>query len=294
MTFVSFTLTDPASGLSSVLLPRDGLYVMSLDVQPSVRVVSEERTGGAGTYDTTVNLSEAALTLSLRVFSDTLPLETLMAELGPLLNPGRRPALICTDDQWATPRQLTVRFDSKTAPVDNPVSTDIAVSWKVPAGAWEDSAVREYMVSATVTAGPGLIFTVTTGTKFTVTTGQDFPPTAEGSDSIVSNGGDLPVPWTARLYGPCTGPKLYNDTAGQVLAFTDGLVLAAGEYVEIDPAARTALGNSDPSASRLAYLDFGASDWWLIDPGDSLIRYAPSAAGAGAVAVLDFVSRYQV
>lgn len=291
MTFVSMTLTDPATGASSVLLPRDGLYVTSLDMQPSVRVVSEERTGGAGTYDTTSNLSEAAVTLSLQVVSGMLPLEQLLDELGPLLDPSRRPALICANDQWVSPRQLTVRFDSYTGPVDNPVSTNVALSFKVPAGSWEDSAGSEYTISATITAGPGLIFTATTGTRFTAVTGQDFPATSQGSDSIVSNG-SMRAPWTARLYGPCTGPKLFNDTAGQVVAFTDDLVLAAGEYVEIDSAARTALALSDPSASRLGFLDFTASDWWLLGSGGNLIRYAPSVAGAGSVAVVDFTARY--
>lgn len=292
MTFTSMTLTDAASGLSAVLMPRDGVAVMTFDLQPSVRAVSEERVGGGGTVDTTTNLSEAALTLTLRVINDVLPLEQLLAGLGPLLSPARRPALVCEDDQWLAPRQLTVRFDSKTAPVDNPVTTDVAISWKVPAGAWEDAAATEYIIGASAPSTTGMRFTVTTGMTFTATTGMTFPASTSAADSLVTNPGDLPAAWTARLYGPCTGPKLYNDTSGLVLAFTDSLVLGAGQYVEVDVAARTARLLSDPASGRLQDLDFAVSDWWLLEAGTSLLRYAATASSPGAAAVLDFTPRY--
>ncbi len=126
MAFTSLVLADPVSGLSVPIMPVDGITCLSLDVQPTVRVVAEERDGGQGQVDTTVNLSVATATLSLRLWPasyTSLTPELFLDQIGLLLAPSLRPNLICGNDQWTGLRQLTVRFDSKTAPVDNPMTT---------------------------------------------------------------------------------------------------------------------------------------------------------------------------
>lgn len=290
MTYTSIVLTDPASGLSSVIKPRDGVACTSLDVQPAIRAVSDPVPGGDGAADVTQYLDAASVTLSLRLWTSaagTTP-EDWLEEIAPLLAPWRRPQLVVANDQWATPRQLTVRFDSRTAPVDNPATTDLALSWKIPAGVWQDTAQSVFSVSASSASTAGLILTATTGLKLTAAApGLDMPPSTTASDAIITVPGSASPPWTAKLYGPCAGPKLANDTAGYDLIFTDSLVLAAGQYVQLG-SDRTANLLSDPAQSVLGFLDFADSDWWQLVPGvPNLLRYHPTS-GTGLAQVTFF------
>ena len=277
-------LADAVSGLSSVLQPRDGVSVMTLDVQPGVRAQSDAVPGGDGENDVTQFLGSAAATLTLRLWTSAagFTAEDFLDEIMPLLAPFRRPVLTVTNDQWAAPRTLTLRFDSKTAPVDNPVSTDVAISWKVPSGVWQDALAVEYDVNAQAASTAGLIMTVTTGLRVQVTIGIDIPPSSTAGDTLAVAVGSASPPWTAKLYGPCVGPKFANDTAGLDIAFLDSLVLAAGQYVEIS-SGRTANLMSDPAQSQLGFLDFAHTTWWRLAPGvTNLIRYHPTSGGGQA------------
>jgi hypothetical protein len=289
MAYTTFVLSDPATGLSVVIGPRDGVAKATLDVQPSVRAVSDSVVSGDGTNDITEFADAAAVTLSLLLSTSAAGVtpEDFLDEIAPLLAPYRRPVLVVGNDQWTGTRQLAVRLDSKTAPVDNPVTTAVAISWKVPSGTWQETAGQEYDIPAAFTPTTGLHFKPTTGLHFTITTGMHFPAGNSPGEAIVTVGGSMRPPWTARLYGPCTGPKIANDTTGDQIIFTDGLVLGAGEYVELDSQARTALKLSDPAQSQLGFLDFANSEWLTLEPGANLIRYFPSS-GSGAVAQLLF------
>jgi hypothetical protein len=451
--FTSITLSDPATGQASVIMPRDGVTAMSLDVQPSVRAVEEERVAASGTVDTTSFLSAAAATLTMRLWQaadGSLP-EGFIDELGALLTPSRRCALICVNDQWAQARQLTVRFDSKTVPVDVPWPLDMAVGWKVPAGVWEAVTTLAVTLNPLLTGGPGLRFTAaptdnyltgqnagfeggigtwvanancavaataaqahggTGSLKMTSTAGGDmtaasvvagniltisglpcsagdridvsawhraavsprscqpgadfydqagafissvfdtghavtdstsawtqtvgsvvapaaaararyapkvvatgagaedhyvddvylarqglnvapaigfdWPAAPVGGDTTVTVAGNQPCWWTAALYGPCTGPKLANDALGVDLIFADTLVLGSGEFVQVDPLARTAFKNGDPTQPVVINLDLANTSWWQLRPGSNLLRYHPTAAAAGSVAVVSY------
>ncbi len=113
------------------------------------------------------------------------------------------------------------------------------------------------------------------------------PATLTGSPVVVS-GGNVAVPWTGKLYGPCSGPELANDTAGGTIRFTTALALAAGEFVALDSRMRTALLNNDSSQSVLGFLDFSASTWWQMQPGSNSIRYSPNSATSSSEAVVLF------
>jgi hypothetical protein len=305
MAYQSIILSDPVTGLSSTIRPRPGVAVTSLDVQPAVRAVVNSVVGGDGTRDTTRFLDAAAVTVSLRLSAPSpgVSPEAFLDEIGALCAPYARPVLVVTNDQWATPRQLAVRFDSRTAPVDNPFFTDVAISWKVPSGAWQGTAQLEYDIPASVSSLDGAHFT-SAGAHFT-SVGLHFRASTTSSDMLVAVPGTLKPPWKCRLYGPCTGPKLANDTTGGDIRFTDALVLGAGEYVELDSAARTANFLSDPGQPRLSLLDFAATTWWDLLPAgggygsgygvaypppatSNLIRYHPTS-GSGSGAVLTFL-----
>lgn len=291
--YTAISLVDAASGLSCVIKPRDGVAATTLDVQPAVRAVSNPVAAGDGTADLTQYTDAAAVTLTVRLWnpdSGGSP-EAFLDEIGPLLAPHRRPSLVVSNDQWTTDRQLTVRFDSRTAPVDNPVSTDVAISWKIPSGCWTDLAESQFGLPALLSTTTGLHVT-DTGLHLVAGAGISLAASSSPSSSLIAVPGSLRPPWTAKLYGPCTGPKLTSDTLGLDIVFTDDLVLAAGQYVELDSAARTANLLSDPSQSVLQKLDFAATTWWTLEPGlTNEIRYHPTS-GAASGAVLTFNPAY--
>jgi Siphovirus-type tail component, C-terminal domain len=287
MTVTAISLVDPVSGLSVAILPADGVAAQVLDVAAPARAVEEDRAGAHGTYDTTRYLTAAAVSLSMLLYPGvTQTPEKFLDALGPLLNPGLRPVLIVSNDQWDAPRQLTVRYDSKSAPLSDPTNWPVQVSWKAPAGVWEASNLASAVIGAFIASSVGFPFDVA-GAVIT-SAGYVFPATTAPAPSQVVSAGNAPSQWTAFLYGPCTGPKWANDSAGAALEFTGDLTLGAGDYVALDSAKQTAYLNSDPRASVLGFLNFATSNWWLIQPGLNTLRYYPSSASPGAQATLSF------
>jgi hypothetical protein len=288
MTVLSITLTDPVSGLSVPILPADGVAAQVLDVSAPARAVEEDRAGAHGSYDTTRFLSAAAVSLSLLLYPGAVQNpEDFLDALGPLLAPGLRPNLIVANDQWAVPRQLTVRFDSKAAPLSDPTNWPVQISWKAPGGAWDSTVVTSAVLQSLIASTTGFEFDPSTGAVIT-SAGYVFPATSQPSPSQVTSAGNAASQWQALLYGPCTGPRLASDTAGLSVNFTTGLTVPLGSYVLLDSATHTAYLNSDPSVPVTQFLDFATSSWWLVQPGLNLLRYYPVSADSGAQAQLNF------
>jgi hypothetical protein len=286
----AITLVDPDRGLSSVVMPRTGIAWQGLDVVAAVRAQTDARVGGHGAIDSTLYADAAAVTLTLHLM---YPVRALLDELGQFCNPAARPYLVVSDDEWDGDRQVRLRFTTTAKPIalGQGLDRDAQYQWVAPDGLWVDTVQQEADIPASAASTTGLDFTATTGMDVKPTTGIDFPASTTAADSLVTVGGDVAPPWVARLYGPCTGPKLYNDTAGgQGVVFLDGLVLAAGQYVELNSRDRTANLLSDPGQPQLAFLDFAHTTWWdLVAGAVNSIRYVPSAiGGGGAIAQLLF------
>lgn len=266
-----------------ILMPRqdDGIFVSSMEVpSPEVREVVDLRTDDDGAWDTTALLGARACSIELLVTQGARAFED---QLTRYLNPSLRPYLVIADDGWAQDRRLLLRVDQWSAPLTTDLPRDarkIQVSWKAPDGIWEAlDSVDETVLGDLATD---------TGRTYPKTYPWSYPTTDVAGAAIVTNAGAVPSHFTARLYGPCSGPALINETTGERIGFLSGLTLAAGEYVEIDTRAQTAhlLGNS--SADRLNFLDFMNSSWWRLQPGDQQIRYAPLAGSSGTAAVITY------
>jgi hypothetical protein len=207
-----------------------------------------------------------------------------------------RPALIVDDDQWAAPRQLTVRFDSITNPIvtGNGRRRDVQVSWTAPAGVWEAAPVSA-VIGAYIASSTGLSIDPPPG-GYTIGAqpgGLVIASTSAASPSQVLNPGGKKVQWTALLYGPCTGPAFASDTTGQQIVFTSDLVLNPGDYIALG-SDHTAYLNGDVTQSVADSLDFPDTGWWLVQPGMNVLRYFPQTAGPGAVAVISFSPAWQI
>ena len=309
MTVTAISLTDPVSGLSVPILPADGVSAQVLDVSAPARAVTEDRVGAYGSYDVTQRLSAGAVSLSLLLYPGvTQTQEKFLDTLAPLLSPAMRPVLVVTNDQWAQPRQIAVRFDSKAMPLSDPSNLPVQISWQAPNAVWEASSLVQAFVSPQVQSSTGITIG-TTGITIT-TAGIVMAASSQPSDATVTSVGAAPSQWTAFIYGPCTGPKLALDSAepgldgtgqggsgsgGQaatgvssVIEFTDDVVLAAGSYIALDSLNRTAYLNSDTSQPMTGFINFSTLNWFTLQPGVNLLRFYPTAAGAGAVAALSF------
>src|SRR6266568_2523950 len=265
-------------------MPADGVSAQTLDVNTPARSVTEDLVNTHGSYDVTRYRSASAVSLSMILFPGiTQTPELFMDTLGPLLDPGLRPALIVTNDQWVTPRQLTVRYDSTTKPFSDPTNWPVQVSWQAPNAVWESATPTTANLPIIVPADTGFEFDATIGATVT-SAGYIFPATTEPSPSQVISTGVTTSDWQALIYGPCTGPRLANDTIGSTLNFTaDMPPLNLGDYILLDSATQTAYLNSDVNAPMTQYIDFlNNSDWWLIQPGLNVLRFYPASASPGS------------
>lgn len=265
--------------------PRDGIAPQSLDVAfPEIREVAEARTDDDGTRDTTALFGARAVSLELVAYQDPAVIADLLAEIKTYLHPRVRPYLHVTDDGWDAERRIRLRADQFSEPYTGYVSSvqrQVQVQWKAPDGIWEAADLTSVVVTADVPEDVGITFPITFPLAWT-------PTQATGAQEVTNPGG-VPAHFIARLYGPCTGPELSNDTTGETIKFTSSLTIAAGDYVEIDTRERTAYLLSQTDATRLQYLNFATTSWWRLEPGTNLIRYHPaSGVGMGSAAVIDY------
>lgn len=286
MATTSITLADPVSGASVPIWPATGVTAKSLEVEPTIRAVTESRVGGNGAFDSTLFMDAAAVTLTLILYSAGQA--AFMDSIGPLLQPSARPNLIVTDDDWTDPRQLTVRLDSMLKPRSDRTNWPVQIIWWAVNGVWEDSVQAVLNVPVTLPSSTGIIVTNTTGLHISSANGLDMPPTSAAAEFQVANPGTVASQWTAQLYGPCTGPKLANDTTGLTLEFTDSVVLHAGDFLALDSQARSALLNGQSNSPVLGSLNFGTSNWWQLQPGLNQLRYYPTSGSPGAQAVVSY------
>lgn len=267
-----------------LIYPRDGIAPHSLDVgSPEVREVAESRTDDDGTRDSTALFGARAVALELQMYEDPAAIADLLAEVKSFLHPRLRPYLHVTDDGWNEERRIRLRADQFSEPYSGYVSSLqrlVQVQWKAPDGVWEAAGLTSATITADVPSSVGIAFPVTFPLAWT-------PTQATGAQNVPNPGG-VPSHFVARLYGPCTGPELSNDTTGEGIKFTTALTIPAGDYVEINTRERTAYYLSQVDATRLQFVDFAATSWWRLEPGDNLIRYHPVGAGAGAAAVIEY------
>ena len=285
MAITSAKLVDGA--IESVIYPRADLHLFKLDASsPAIRVVAEERADGDGEVDTTERHGGRAVSIELLATDTPGDFEE---ELNFFIRPAARPYLVVKREEWAQYRRLRLRCDQWSAPLlaeNAPHVMSLQYQWRAPDGVWEDISETSFTARANLPATVGITFPIT----FPIT----FTPSTSSEPTQTVNVGNAPCHIVAKLYGPCSAPRLTNETTGEVLAFSESLTLGVGEYVEVDTQARTAQLNSVPglSSSRLSYVDFGVSTWWQLQPGLQQVRYAPTTPTADTQAVITFRPRW--
>jgi hypothetical protein len=265
-----------------LLRPRDGIGTVELDWGfPEVRAQVQNRTDNDGSIDTTEYFGASAVSMTLKLYRPGTT-RAIIDELNSFRHPALRPYLVVDDDEWSQPRRIMLRADQQAAPIaaGQGALRQVQVGWKAPDGVWETNDLVEELVTADVSG--------TTGRSYPRVHPWSYTTSMASGATTVTNLGGTPSHFHARLYGPCSAPSLINLTTGQQLTFTSGLVLSAGEYVEISTRDQTAYLLSISSASRLTLLNFDLSNWWRIEPGEQQVRYAPDDVAAGAAAVITY------
>jgi hypothetical protein len=104
----------------------------------------------------------------------------------------------------------------------------------------------------------------------------------------ITNSGNAETYPVVTFYGPSFNPTLSNGT--QTLSLV-GLTLAAGEYVVVDMAARTAIKNSNTNVYNTAV----GSVWWALESGNNSILYTDgSGYTSTGLAVITWRNAYMI
>lgn len=251
-----------------VLLPTrsvDELYLTGFDPgYPEIRESVDPRPGADGTIDTTRLFGGRAVTAQLVVLSPAA-----LDRVRGWLHPSRRPWLVYTPDGLPE-RQLQLRVAQHAAPLAQMSSRgriDVSVQWRAPSGR---------AVSAEEHGGAASPSMDNDGRSYPRSYPLAYPESSGQGTVVVRNDGNVDSDPVLRIYGPCTAPRVANETTGHTLAFSAALVVADGDYLELDASARTALINGLAGQSVYRHLDFSASSWWPLVPGLNKVRYFPA------------------
>lgn len=259
----------------------------SLDLGfPDVREVQEAFVGRDGVDDRTAHHGARAVVAELFLLSSGTPSATIDA-LRAFCHPGARPLLVVDDEDWPTPRQVQLRADAQSAPMesDRVGNRAVSVSWRAPRGVLLSTTVEQS--SASPSSGEA-------GRAYPLTFDRAYPAGGGLGSVLLDVGGTAPAQPISRLFGPFGGAGARtgwaNETTGQRLEFA-GLTVGASDYLELNHAERTVRlnGNTDPASNRYRFLDFAASEWWSLLPGQvNTVRFYPGTFTAPAQALIEW------
>lgn len=254
-------------------------WVQQIDVgYPTVRTVQELRAGADGVYDSTQFFGARVVTMFVRGTGNR---RERFEELSRFMRPISRPFLYFNLD--GSERRIGLRANNRAAAFVAPTdSQEFLLQWVAPDGVVE-SAVETVAVAQ---ASSG----VEDGREYDLTFDRVYAATSPVGSVLVNNQGTTCGCIDIQLFGPCVNPRLENLTTGEQLRFE--ITLGANQWLQVSTRDRTVLLNNLPAQNRYNTLDFTVSRWVSLPPGESLIRYRPDSATAGAFARVSFRSSW--
>lgn len=263
------------------LVESEGIVVSVLDLGfAEIREAAEARPDTDGVIDQTAFIGACVVTLSGTIVGTaSVTRQAVLDRLKTFLWPGRRPYLVFQQEPYSDVRRIRLRAKSHGAPISRPVTADFVVSWSGPDGVQEAYEEETTTFSASTDVEAGFTFDISFDLVF-----PESPPVGV---TTVTNDGNVNAYPIVRLYGPCTGPKVENQTLGRKIELPS-LTIAAGDYIELDTRAKTIFLLGDPDQSVSNFFDFDVSDWWWLVPGDNDLRYYPTTSDPGAAAEITF------
>jgi hypothetical protein len=257
---------------------NNGIRVDSLDVAfPEVRDVVAALPTRDGDYDTTWLFGPRTVTVTGSVLRSTNQgsRAAALAALAGWARPRIRPRLVYSLD-GDPPTWLSLRGSKLSGPHSNPTATAFQVSWVAP------DPIARGLTQNTVTLSPAVTIG---GRAYNLTFPRTYPAGGATGGGTAHNAGTYGAWPLVRFYGPCTAPVLRwispppaaETSFGQGnITFTSACVVNAGDYLEVDTLAQTALTNGAGGASRFNQLDFSQTVWAPLYPGDTQLQFAPA------------------
>jgi hypothetical protein len=301
-------LTNVDAYLEDSRLPSDAGYIPPLLLQPQygfvpqrfnpgfpeIRDVSEKRPSQNGTFDFTHYFGARAITLEVALASELQddPLVTdqvLEDQLRRWMAPDVRAYLYIRYDSADEYRRIKIRpsnLGSQLSFLHHRDFRKVSLGWRGVDGIFESAVIQSEFLE------------VAGSTELGRTYDQLYDKTYTASLVIgaknLTNFGNIEVLPVIRIYGPCTQPRIENQTTGIKLEFLATYSIASGDYITIDFAEGTVLLNGDPSNSRYDKIDFasGISKWWTLIPGVNSIRFYPLSSSPPSKAILEWRSGY--
>lgn len=121
------------------------------------------------------------------------------------------------------------------------------------------------------------------GMTWPVTWPISWPGTVVTGSGAVVNGGNTAGPITLRINGPVTAPQIVHVESGSTLAFSSSLTIAAGDWLDINCEARTALYNGQASRNTM----LTSRGWPVFQPGANTLHFnAGSYSSAASLQVV--------
>ena len=242
---------------------QNGLVVTAVDMgAPVSREAVYASPGGDGTVDNSARVGGRNVILAVSLVGPNP--QSLLDLLAPYLSQRARPTLEVATVLGQQRRSLTVRHTG-----------DLDVKWERPG--LVEVTVGFRSVGTPYWQGPTKVATAwpdaaTPGRAFPFTFPLSFPNAAGIGAALIRVAGTVDTTWTARIFGPITAPELILAATGERVVFKSTLTVAPGDYLTVDSGTRTALLNGLAGAPRYTHLNFPATDWFRLAPGDQSIR----------------------
>jgi hypothetical protein len=257
--------------------------IQGLADQPDLRTSDRARLRRHGLLPGDDFLAARAVTVDLEVFgADDAAFAAAMAALKLALAPGNPEAPLTFKVPGvagggirrlnARPRKLALPVDLDRFFYRQPTAT---VLFEASDPRLYDDALSSVSTGLAVSPS-GLVWNLTWNLSWGA---------SSSSGSIFAvNAGTFPTPPVFRIDGPVTNPSVENITTGEKLALSadGGLVVGAGEFVELDTDARTVLLGG--TASRYSKLS-ADSTWFDLKPGTTELKFRGTTAGAPTLTV---------
>ena len=263
---------------------RNGFVIQTVDLgYATVRAVTNDLPGQDGADDQSTYFSSRTVQLSGAIVPSKAGSRTRAKDkLAPFLFPSARPTLVYALDCDVDARCLDMRVGQWSNPIDHPGnSTQFSVQWVCPNPISYGVSLNEVDLPLLAGSTEGFSFPH----SFPLSFGESDGPSGAGA---ILNVGTYPSWPLLRIYGPCTDPSVIwvDPISGESLGIQvvfNGLVIADGDYVEVDPTGPTAYLNGDPMANQYNYIDFAATTWGQLAVGPNALRFTASGASVDCV-----------
>lgn len=244
-----------------------GWFCQSLDLgYPDVRDVVSNRPDQHGIDDRTQYFGGRPVEAQITALEGAgASIDSVAATFAPFMDPAQRPTLHYVLDRPGYPERILtgLRAAGYAWPIVGPYQRDIQLQWVANDPIVYDPAQKTTTAWSGSSSNPGRTYNL--GFNRIYPTGGSSPTTGQ-----LSTAGDVGMRPMFRIYGPITRPVVQMVIAGLVayqIWFLAGVIIPAGQWVDVDTRAKTVFANSDPGQSWATSLDWQNTTWPVIQRG---------------------------